>query len=108
MCDFNDTLTFRWLSSPDNNQCPTNWLNVTEQRNLQGASQFDSYLKTYLVINVPNPETVYPDLNSVWKAFETKLGTIFSLVSYEPVLRDFFREALEEFHRDNVQHIEIR
>ena len=52
-----------------------------------GQAAFDSYLKSWLVINVPNPAETYPDINTVWAETQKRFGTIVEITNYEPVFR---------------------
>lgn len=54
------------------------------------------------------PIETYPNINSVWSAFENTLGTAFGMFSYAPVFTDYFYQALQSFYDDNVQYMEIR
>ena len=65
-------------------------------------------LKSHLVITVPNPADAYPDINSVWLAFEHSLGTVMGILTYEPVFRDYMMHGFIEFLEDNVQVIAVR
>ena len=62
---------------------------MADERQSAGAAAYDAYLKSLFVINVDDPANVYPDVNTVWVAFEKKLGAAGSLVAYEPIFREF-------------------
>ncbi|TRY79384.1 hypothetical protein TCAL_08086 [Tigriopus californicus] len=105
-CFDHGSLRFSWALNPDD-QC-TKWDSLADLRQDLGSEEVDYLIKRYLVINVPNPDEVYPDVNAVWEAFGSALGTVTTLISYEPAFRDYFRQALVEFHADNVQLLEVR
>ena len=50
----------------------------------------------------------YPNINSVWTAFENTLIAGSGIISYAPVFTDYFYQGLKEFYDDNVQYMEIR
>lgn len=51
---------------------------------------------------------VYPDINTVWKAFGNTFVVGEGIITYEPVFTDYFYQGLLDFYNDNVQYIEIR
>lgn len=57
---------------------------------------------------VYNYEEAYPNINSVWNAFENTLISTNGIISYGPVFTDYLYEGLRAYHEDNVQYIEIR
>ncbi len=70
------------------------WQPVSAVRSRMGPAQFDSYLKSHLVLTVDDPAAAYPDVNAVWAAFEHKLAVMNSIVFYEPVTRAYIRYTL--------------
>lgn len=105
-CFESGSLRFAWTLNPDDS-C-SEWESLTILRENLGSEEVDYLIKKYLVINVPNPDELYPDINAVWSAFGSALGTLTSLINYEPAFRDYFRQALVEFQADNVQLLEVR
>ena len=57
---------------------------------------------------VDHPELAYRDQNMAWKHFLGVTRTIFSLIVYAPIFRDYCRKMLMELYEDNVQYAEIR
>ena len=57
---------------------------------------------------VDNPYEAYPTQDSVWKRFEGIFQALNGIVFYAPMFKAYFREALHEFYKDNVQYTEIR
>ncbi len=43
------------------------------------------------MINVDDPASAYPDINTVWAAFEARIGVTNSIIFYDPVVRDYVR-----------------
>lgn len=107
LCEDEGAFRFGWFLNPDQT-CTSGWVRVADRRNEIGTDVFDAYLKSKLSINVPNPGETYPNINAVWDAFQTALGVVTSLTVYEPVFKDYFMRAMEEFLADNVQHLEVR
>ncbi|KAJ8925011.1 hypothetical protein NQ315_001176 [Exocentrus adspersus] len=69
---------------------------------------FDSFLKSRLSLVVKQPGYFYPDINSVWRAFEKTFGTVQGLLGYKPVLEEYLYHALEELYDDGIIHLEFR
>lgn len=55
-----------------------------------------------------DPEIVYPSQDVVWERFEQAFLATFGLVTYAPVFKDYVREGLSQFYRDNVMYVEVR
>lgn len=52
--------------------------------------------------------SINPTQDEIWDAFGSCFSVMNGIVYYPPVFRDYFRRALQEFHDDNVQFIEVR
>lgn len=70
--------------------------------------QFDKYLKSQLTIIREAPEKVYEDINDVWKVFAETFQTVTPMITYKPVFKKYFRQALLELYEDNVKYLEFR
>ena len=108
---------------------------VSTRRAQIGAQQFDARLGTIFSLYTDNPQgrlwsfrqhagyafigflynsfpfewiEAYPDINTVWSAFESTLISASGIISYAPVFVDYFYQALQSFYDDNVQYVEIR
>ncbi len=68
----------------------------------------DAIIRRSITVTVEDPFTEYPDLNSVWSAFGSALGSVTGLVSHESAFRAYVRRGLEDFVADGVQHLELR
>ena len=108
ICENGAIVTFGWFSTPYSSCSGGSWKLVAAERQASGAAAYDAFLKSALTINVQDPANTYPDINSVWSTFEVKLGAIGSLLSYEPVMRDFIQLGYQEMLQDKVQYMEIR
>lgn len=99
--------SFGWLTDPENiTDCQ--WRRLSDLREEFGAAAVDDYLKDVLVINVNDPGEEYPDLNSVWRRFQSVMVITGSAASHVAAFTDYMTRALEDFYEDNVQYIEVR
>ncbi|KAK3920302.1 Adenosine deaminase 2 [Frankliniella fusca] len=78
------------------------------RRRAASVQDFDAMLSKVCTITDMNPDETYPDQATVWHAFDGAFSVLFSLLTYAPVFRDYFRRTLEEFYEDNVMYVEIR
>ena len=62
------------------------------------------------ISSYPNPIFVddYPDINTVWKIFEEKIGTISGMAKYLPAMKEHYKRNLLEMYEDNVMYVEER
>jgi len=61
-----------------------------------------------LTVVVDEPEKVYPTSNVIWSRFMNAFTSTFDLLTYAPVFKAYFYEALQQFHDDGVQYMELR
>ncbi|BFZ04090.1 hypothetical protein BsWGS_07129 [Bradybaena similaris] len=85
------------------------WELVQAARKRSGSSSdFDNWLARNISMLTTDPLVSYPTLDKVWDRFNKYFSQVIGLLSYAPVMRDYYRQALEEFMQDNVQYIELR
>ena len=107
---FSEILLFGWYDSEptDGTKGCNLWYEAKLLRESFGDVEVDAYFKSHLSIVVPNPEIAYPNVNTVWKAFGKRFGTLISLINYKDLVKDYFYQGLLEFYNDKVQYMEVR
>nr|NP_001191668.1 atrial gland-specific antigen precursor [Aplysia californica]AAA27741.1 atrial gland-specific antigen precursor [Aplysia californica] len=81
---------------------------ATERANSGDVEAFDDWLKKNISYLSTDPVTQYATVDSVWVRFNKYFAQVIGLLFYAPIMRDYYRQALEEFRADNVQYIELR
>ncbi|KAF7229287.1 adenosine deaminase 2-A [Nothobranchius furzeri] len=69
---------------------------------------FDNSLMQHLTLFTEDPDGEYPNQDVVWEKFEKAFIAAAGLITHAPVLRDYYRQALEELHKDNIMYLELR
>ncbi|GAB0100750.1 Adenosine deaminase [Sergentomyia squamirostris] len=91
---------------PNSNQ---EWNYVSDLRNAsKNVTAFDEWLETKINLYTPNPEIDYPDIDTVWTAFQNMFTTTSELITFRPVFVDYHRQILKELSDDNVMYVELR
>ncbi|XP_076056100.1 adenosine deaminase 2-like isoform X2 [Oratosquilla oratoria] len=99
-------LLMRFFDIP-NSECE--WALVKDVRATYiTPGEFDKELKRELTLITENPDESYPDINSVWSAFEGALVGLIGIVTYRPAWDLYFYQSLHEFAVDNVLYLEWR
>ena len=85
------------------------WNYVADLRRDSGdARKFDQQLESHISLYTPQPEIDYPDIDVVWRRFQSIFETIKDVIRYLPTFIDFHYQMLQELYDDNVMYAEIR
>ena len=57
---------------------------------------------------VSDPHRAYPTQGAAWGRFGSIFKAISGLVTYVPIFKAYFRQALQTFYDDNVLYLEVR
>ncbi|XP_053676087.1 adenosine deaminase AGSA-like [Anopheles nili] len=84
------------------------WELVRSVRARTGSDRYDEQIERLFSLYEPDPNSVYRSINDVWNRFARLFLALEPIVTYRPVWETYFREALREFHEDNVMYLEFR
>lgn len=86
------------------------WRLVEDVRKEMGASAYDQYVRQFFTLFDKNvhPRLQYKDINDVWVRFDDILLKMKQIVTYAPVAKVYYKNALKEALDDGVQYMEIR
>lgn len=86
------------------------WVRVSEVRTKIGASKYDRFVRTLFTLyrEDQNPRTQFKDINDAWNTFMDIFLLLGPIVTYAPVWKDYYKNALKEMYADNVQYLEFR
>ncbi|CAG9771025.1 unnamed protein product [Ceutorhynchus assimilis] len=85
---------------PDSSWKPISWFR-------QNDNSFDQRLKQQITLFRTDPEVFYIQTN-IWSVFESLFTTLTPLLTFEPVFRDYYYQALKELYEDNIKYLELR
>lgn len=102
-CTENGELKLAFADPPLQDPC---WISVKSLR--EKNPDYDGWLRKQFSLVVDHPEQEYPDINAVWKKFESGIQTITLMITYKPVFADYFYQGLQELYDDNVNYVEVR
>lgn len=86
------------------------WTLVADERQRAGALIYDKNVRrlfTLFDMNV-NPKIQFADINAVWSRFMQLFIIAGDIITYAPVWKDYYKQALSEMYNDNVQYLEFR
>lgn len=112
MC-FTDTQSIRFIFSsqwpePLPNCSPWNLLETLRAK-VVNTTDLDNSIRGKLTLFTDlDPENVYPNQDVVWDRFEQAFLSMWGLVTYAPVFREYYYQGLTEFYKDNVMYLEVR
>uniref|UniRef100_W8B6E1 Adenosine deaminase n=1 Tax=Ceratitis capitata TaxID=7213 RepID=W8B6E1_CERCA len=75
---------------------------------LRAEEQSDVVDKELLAQLTMYPQEEFENEDAVWRRFRSIFRLVIGLLSYAPVWEQYIYRALEEFHEDGVQYLEIR
>lgn len=84
------------------------WSLVADERQKMGAEIYDKTIRTLFTLVTERPKETYKDINKVWKKFSNILDLTRSIVTYAPVWKEYYKQALRNYYSDGVQYLEIR
>lgn len=86
------------------------WKRVADVRTKIGPAKYDRYLRTLFTLyrEDQNPRTQFKDINDVWSTFMDIFTLLGPIVTYAPVWKDYYKNALAEMYADGVQYLEFR
>lgn len=94
------------ISSSSDHSC--NWMRVSDARKLIGEERYDKYVRSLFTLFTDTPQTTYKDINVIWSKFQDIFDLLLPIVTYEPVWKEYFKQALRELYDDGVQYLEFR
>lgn len=83
------------------------WLKVADERNRVGRAEYDAHIRSNFTLNT-NSSRNFSDINVVWNEFMGLFIRFEPLVTYAPVFKDYYKQALKEMLQDGVQYLELR
>lgn len=97
-------------SAYENSQNKSFWRLVEDVRNEMGAPNYDQYIRQFFTLFDKNvhPRLQYKDINDVWARFNNILDLRKQIITYAPIRKVYFKNALKEAQDDGVQYMEIR
>lgn len=86
------------------------WKLVSDERTRIGDNKYDRFIRTLFTLyrEEVNPRTQFKDINDVWNTFMGIFLLLGPIVTYAPVWKDYYKNALTEMYADNVQYLEFR
>lgn len=84
------------------------WETVETVRSRMGVDKYDDEIRQLFTLYDADPLNAYRTINDVWDRFSRLFLALDPIVTYKPVWEYYFREALREFHDDNVMYLEFR
>lgn len=76
---------------------------------MKNTTELDNSIMANLTLFTDqDPEAVYPTQDVIWDKFEELFQSLWGLVTYAPVFRDYYYEGLSQFYADNVMYLELR
>ncbi|XP_055606540.1 adenosine deaminase AGSA-like [Uranotaenia lowii] len=84
------------------------WQRVSDLRNQQTATVYDEKIRSLFGLYCKDPLNTYKTIDSVWDKFEKMFTSLIPIITFEPVWREYYADALKEFYDDGVLYLEFR
>lgn len=86
------------------------WRRVADVRAEMGASKYDKHVRKIFTLfdKDVDPRSQFKDGNDVWNRFEIMFMKINPILSFAPVRKAYYKQALTEVLNDGVQYYEFR
>uniref|UniRef100_U5ESN9 Adenosine deaminase n=1 Tax=Corethrella appendiculata TaxID=1370023 RepID=U5ESN9_9DIPT len=84
------------------------WKKVSEIRTRLGDSEYDRLARKLFTLYSDDPRNTFKDINDVWRTFMNIFTTLDPIVTYAPVFKDYYYQALKELYEDGVTYLEFR
>ncbi|XP_053957283.1 adenosine deaminase 2-like [Anastrepha ludens] len=81
------------------------WLLLSDLRRSQQSDVVDKKLLARLTMY---PRLHFQNEDAVWRHFRSIFRLVIGLLTYAPIWEEYIYRALQEFHADGVQYLEIR
>lgn len=86
------------------------WRLVEDVRNEMGASKYDEHIRKIFTLFDKNihPKIQYKDIDDVWVRFYDINTKFYPIVTFAPIWKIYYKNALKEMLNDGVQYLELR
>lgn len=106
--DNNNTIvSFKFSKNTPDIVAGCKWLKVADERARVGRVEYDAHIRSNFTLFTTD-RNKFSDINDVWNAFMGLFIRFEPLVTYAPVFKDYYKQALKEMMEDNVQYLELR
>jgi adenosine deaminase CECR1 len=84
------------------------WERVSSIRMRMGDSNYDREVRKLFTMYTGDPTHRFEDINFAWSRFMNIFGALDKIVTYAPVWKDYYYQALKEMYDDGVLYLEFR
>uniref|UniRef100_A0A182WK55 Adenosine deaminase n=1 Tax=Anopheles minimus TaxID=112268 RepID=A0A182WK55_9DIPT len=108
LCNVEDRyyFTVRTLNNcPENQTRPIRDMRKERQKDVV---VFDEWLESLINMKLKPSRAGHATIDQLWMDFESCFDAIRGFLQYKPFFEAYHRQLLQEFHNDNVYHIELR
>lgn len=107
-CNDNNTIvSFKFSKNTPDVVNGCKWLKVADERARVGRVEYDAHIRSNFTLFTAERKQ-FNDINDVWNVFMGLFIRFEPLVTYAPVFKDYYKQALKEMMDDNVQYLELR